>query len=326
MRLLFAGTPDVAVPSLEALAARFDVAVVLTRPDAVRGRGRTKTPSPVKAAAQRLGIPVLDTDPRNPEFPSALSDLGIDAAVVVAYGKILRQPVLDAVPLGWYNLHFSLLPAWRGAAPVQRAIWQGDEETGLTVFKLTAGMDSGPIVRQIRVPIEGRPSAGELLEDLAAKGAPLLVEAMEAISTGSARLTPQSGEAGNDRAIAQKITIEDAHADFTLEAEVVDRRIRACNPDPGAWALIDSGETSEKLRLNEVTPVEVDDPALATALAAEGDTVLQPGVLIVSKKHVWVVCEQGYLELLNVTAAGKKPMIAADWARGARLAAGARLV
>lgn len=334
MRILFAGTPQVAVPSLEAVAEHFDVVAALTRPDAVRGRGRKTEPSPVKAAAQRLGIPVLEMNPKDPTFLEKVAELGVEAAAVVAYGRILTQKVLDAVPMGWYNLHFSELPAWRGAAPVQRAIWNGDDTTGLTVFKITAGMDSGPIVLQRRVPIEGRPTSGELLGSLAHEGPELLVKALEKVGAGTAQFRPQPDFADPDHAYAKKITPLDARADFSLPAEILDRRIRACNPDPGAWCEVyaeaehdgadaDSAQTApQKMRLNAVTPVSMHEATLASALELQGIDVteLRPGALIVSKKHVWVLCGgDTFLELNNVTAQGKKPMPAADWARGARL-------
>ncbi|MCI1983286.1 MAG: methionyl-tRNA formyltransferase [Bifidobacteriaceae bacterium] len=348
LRLLFAGTPEVAVPSLRALAERFEVAAVLTRPDAVRGRGRKATPSPVKAAAEELGIPVFESKPSDPEFLKAVADQKIDAAAVVAYGRILKQRTLDAVPKGWYNLHFSLLPQWRGAAPAQRAIWAGDKVTGLTVFKITAGMDSGPIVAQRRVPLEGRPTSGELLESLAGVGTDVFVRAFEGIEDGTATFTPQPDFADKDHAYAAKITVEDAHADFALPAGVVDRRIRACNPDPGAWCTLRDGSNADsggsgssdsagdgadgaddgvKMRLNAVTPTTASDPALASALEIQGLELadLAPGSLVVSKKHVWVVCGKDLLELNNVTAQGRKPMRAADWARGAHLSERARL-
>ncbi|MCI1978854.1 MAG: methionyl-tRNA formyltransferase [Bifidobacteriaceae bacterium] len=347
MRILFAGTPQVAVPSLEAVAEHFDVVAALTRPDAVRGRGRKTEPSPVKVAAQRLGIPVLEMSPKDPTFLEKVAELGVEAAAVVAYGRILTQKVLDAVPMGWYNLHFSELPAWRGAAPVQRAIWNGDDTTGLTVFKITAGMDSGPIVLQRRVPIEGRPTSGELLESLAHEGPELLVKALEKVGAGTAQFRPQPDFADADHAYAKKITPLDARADFSLPAEILDRRIRACNPDPGAWCEVhaeaehsgaddadsvrdisaahgtDSAQHApQKMRLNAVTPVSVHAAALDSVLELQGIDVteLRPGALIVSKKHVWVLCGgDTFLELNNVTAQGKKPMPAADWARGARL-------
>jgi methionyl-tRNA formyltransferase len=287
----------------------------------------------VKEAALELGIEVLELNPKDPEFLKRLTELKVDAAAVVAYGKILTQSVLDAVPLGWYNLHFSLLPQWRGAAPAQRAIWNGDEVGGLTVFKITAGMDSGPILTQHRVRIEGRPTAGEFLDNLAGIGPDIFVKAFESLESGSATLSPQPDFADKDHAYAKKITVEDAHADFALPAEILDRHLRACNPDPGAWcdlytdAAAASAQEGITMHLNDVLPVRAEDPALKSALELQGIVLaeLTPGALIVSKKHVWAVCGRGLLELLNVTVQGKKPMRAADWARGARLGEGARL-
>ena len=175
LKLVFAGTPDVAVPSLKAFAAdtRFDVVGVITRPDAPTGRGRKLTPSPVKATALELGLPVIDLKPRSPEFMEALNDLHADIAAVIAYGNILPKNVLDAVPMGWYNLHFSNLPKWRGAAPAQRAIWAGDPTTGADVFKVGEGLDDGPIVASLTIELTGRETSGELLDRLAEEGAPM---------------------------------------------------------------------------------------------------------------------------------------------------------
>lgn len=349
MRILFAGTPEAAVPSLMALAEHFEIAAVLTRPDAPAGRGRVLTPSPVKQAAVRLGIPVWCDDPSKPEFVQKLHDLNVDAAAVVAYGRILKQPVLDAVPGGWYNLHFSLLPDWRGAAPVQRAIWAGDAVTGVTVFKLTAGMDEGPVVARKSYEIADDVTTGQLMGDLAAMGSAVLVEAFGALAQGTASLTPQSEIAADHERRADKITHDDAHADFSLPAAVVSQHIRACNPDPGAWCTVSgSGMNDLQLRLGAVSVAAEDDPALAHARslraeAADGDahagaagvagpaandavsSADVPGALIISKKHVWVTCGQGTaVELRDVTAQGKRRMSGADWARGARLPHDAR--
>ena len=191
LKLVFAGTPDVAVPSLKAFAAdpRFDVVGVITRPDAPTGRGRKLTPSPVKATALELGLPVIDLKPRSPEFMEALNDLHADIAAVIAYGNILPKNVLDAVPMGWYNLHFSNLPKWRGAAPAQRAIWAGDPTTGADVFKVGEGLDDGPIVASLTIELTGRETSGELLDRLAEEGAPMYVDALAAVGEGTATFT-----------------------------------------------------------------------------------------------------------------------------------------
>ena len=234
LKLVFAGTPDVAVPSLKAFAAdpRFDVVGVITRPDAPTGRGRKLTPSPVKATALELGLPVIDLKPRSPEFMEALNNLHADIAAVIAYGNILPKNVLDAVPMGWYNLHFSNLPKWRGAAPAQRAIWAGDPTTGADVFKVGEGLDDGPIVASLTIELTGRETSGELLDRLAEEGAPMYVDALAAVGEGTATFTAQPAESLE---YAHKITVEDARISWTDEAEAIDRQVRACTPHPGAW-------------------------------------------------------------------------------------------
>lgn len=185
LKVLFAGTPDVAVPSLKMLAEdteRFEVVAVLTRPDAPTGRGRKLVPNPVKQAALDLGLPVIESDPSEETFISELAATGAQAAAVVAYGKILKQDVLDALPMGWYNLHFSLLPQWRGAAPVQRSIWAGEKVTGATVFRIVRAMDAGPILAQSTVEIGAHETAGELLNRLAEDGSRLLAASLQAMA------------------------------------------------------------------------------------------------------------------------------------------------
>lgn len=375
MKILFAGTPDAAVPSLKALAQDFDVVAVLTRKDAVRGRGRIPTPSPVKEAAEELGIPVFDAKPDDPDFLATLSRLHVDAAVVVAYGRILRQRVLDAVPLGWFNVHFSVLPHWRGAAPVQRAIWSSDTSTGISIFRLDAGMDTGKLLLTTKEPIEGEPTSGELMEKLANEGATQIVKAMHLVARAAygeseepadssaladtdaleALLRDQPALDDPARGRANKVTEEEAHADFTLPASVASAHIRACIPDPGAWGMLhNGGAPASRLRLNAVRTVPREDPAFLDACQRAGIPVsgsgtedrsdsaggsgltFRPGLLLVTKKHVYVLCgapesfgashaqaDPEAVELLNVTAPGKRAMRAADWARGARLVEGA---
>ncbi|MBT1180570.1 methionyl-tRNA formyltransferase [Bifidobacterium sp. CP2] len=320
-RLLFAGTPDVAVPSLKAFAAdpRFEVAAVLTRPDAPTGRGRKLKPSPVKAAALELGIPVIDAKPRDPGFLDTLRGLDVDIAAVIAYGNILPKDVLDAVPLGWYNLHFSNLPLWRGAAPVQRSIWAGDTTTGADVFKVGEGLDDGPVIATMSVELTGRETSGELLDRLAHEGAPMYVDALARVGEGTAVYTPQPE---GDFAYAHKITVEDARIDFTESVEAIDRQIRACTPHPGAWCELHAGVGDDTqpttLHVLRAQPVEPG----ANPNAPES---LAPGELKTGKRNVWVGTGTTPLELTEVKAQGKKAMRAADWARGARLAEGARL-
>ena len=235
LKILFAGTPDVAVPSLRALAAdseHFEVVAVLTRPDAPTGRGRKLTPSPVKTAALELGLPVLESDPAEPTFLDELKVTGAQAAAVIAYGRILKQSVLDALPCGWYNLHFSLLPHWRGAAPVQRAIWSGDDMTGTSVFRITRAMDAGPLLVQSETPIGEHETAGDLLTRLGESGALVLRDALRTVEDGTADPVEQ---AEGDYPVAEKIRVNDAHIDFSAPVEAVDRQIRACTPNPGAW-------------------------------------------------------------------------------------------
>lgn len=317
MRILFCGTPDVAVPSLKALAEAedIDVACVLTRPDAPKGRGRRLMPSPVKQAANELGIPVIDGDPRDPGFADGLARWDVEAAAVVAYGRILPQSALDALPKGWYNLHFSLLPQWRGAAPAQRAVWSGQPATGSTVFRITLGMDEGPILMQNRIEIGARETSGGLLDAMAASGAPLLVRAMQAVAAGVATETEQPEEGVT---VADKIRSGDAHVLFDAPAADIDRQIRACTPEPGAWCEFRSGADSEPITLHILSaiPADADRPGVPADLSA--------GAVRAGKRNVWVGTADGPLELLEVKAQGKKAMRAADWARGARLEAGAR--
>ncbi|MBT1172723.1 methionyl-tRNA formyltransferase [Bifidobacterium sp. MA2] len=317
LKLLFAGTPDVAVPSLKAFAAdpRFEVRAVLTRPDAPTGRGRKLTPSPVKAAALELGIPVIDAKPRDPGFVDELKGLDVDIAAVIAYGNILPKAVLDAVPLGWYNLHFSNLPAWRGAAPVQRSIWAGDKVTGADVFKVGEGLDDGPVIATMSVELTGRETSGELLDRLAVEGAPMYVDALASVGEGTAVFTPQPE---GEFEYAHKITVEDARIDFAAPVEAIDRQIRACTPAPGAWCELhaDDEDGAKPLTLHVLAAAPADPDAPAG---------LAPGELKAGKRNVWVGTGTTPLELIEVKAQGKKAMRAADWARGARLAPGAHL-
>ena len=282
LKLVFAGTPDVAVPSLKAFAAdpRFDVVGVITRPDAPTGRGRKLTPSPVKATALELGLPVIDLKPRSPEFMEALNNLHADIAAVIAYGNILPKNVLDAVPMGWYNLHFSNLPKWRGAAPAQRAIWAGDPTTGADVFKVGEGLDDGPIVASLTIELTGRETSGELLDRLAEEGAPMYVDALAAVGEGTATFTAQPAEGLE---YAHKITVEDARISWTDEAEAIDRQVRACTPHPGAWTelfaegpIADNDEPAAKPRHPAYSrratgrPVQSQHSGRASARRAEG--------------------------------------------------------
>ena len=296
LKVLFAGTPDVAVPSLKLLAQdteHFEVVAVLTRPDAPTGRGRKLVANPVKQAALELGLPVIESDPSEETFVSELAATGAQAAAVVAYGKILKQDVLDALPMGWYNLHFSLLPQWRGAAPVQRSIWAGEKVTGATVFRIVRAMDAGPILAQSTVEIGAHETAGELLSRLAEDGSRLLAASLQAMADD--QIAPVEQPAGAYE-VAQKITVEDAHIRFDVPVFAADRQIRACTPT---------------LHVLRAQPADMSNPNAPASL--------EPGHIVAGKKNVWVGTSTEPLELLEVKAQGKKAMRAADWARGAHL-------
>lgn len=229
---------------------------------------------------------------------------------MVAYGRLLKQDVLDALPMGWYNLHFSLLPQWRGAAPVQRAIWAGDDVTGATVFRITRGMDAGPILAQSTVSIGAHETSGELLARLAEDGSHLLASALLGMAEG--RIVPVEQPQGAYEK-AEKITVEDARIRFDVPVFAVDRQIRACTPNPGAWCELHAqgGDEPVVLHVLSARPADMTHPAVPTDL--------KPGMLRVGKKNVWVGTASDPLELTEVKAQGKKAMRAADWARGARL-------
>jgi methionyl-tRNA formyltransferase len=304
VRVVFAGTPEPALPSLEAIAASpHELVGVVTRPDAPAGRGRRLTPSPVAERAAELGVPVLKPDhPRDPEFQEALRALEPDCCPVVAYGALLPQSALDIPPHGWFNLHFSVLPAWRGAAPVQHALWAGDEVSGATTFRIVRELDAGPTYGLMTERVRPGDTAGSLLQRLAEGGAGLLVATLDGLEIGSleAREQPEDGIS-----FAPKITVEDAHVDWTEPATAVDRRIRACTPAPGAWTTYEG----ERVKLGPVTPA---------------DGALPPGELLVGKNAVAIGTGTGALRLGLVKAFGKKEMPAADWARGIRVEPGAR--
>ncbi|OZG50126.1 methionyl-tRNA formyltransferase [Bombiscardovia coagulans] len=315
LKVLFAGTPQVAVPALELLlddAEHFQVVAVLTRPDSPQGRGRRLTPSPVKQVALAHGITVLEDNPSNPDSLETIAATGAQCGAVVAYGRILKEPVLLALEQGWYNLHFSLLPQWRGAAPVQRAIWAGDTITGASVFRLTKGMDEGPVLAQSTVTIGEHENAGQLLGRLAKDGGQLLLASLQAVAEGRALPQPQPQGAYE---VANKITTDDAHIRFDLPAFAVDRQIRACTPDPGAWCLLHSDHSDDGILLHILSarPVPSESEHPSEQLAA--------GSIAVSKHAVWVGTKTESIELLEVKAAGKRAMKAVDWARGARLSA-----
>lgn len=308
MRIVFAGTPELAVPSLRALVqAGHDVAAVVTRPDARAGRGKHLVGSPVSAAAEEMGIEVLKpAHPKDPEFAEALAQLAPQACAVVAYGGLLPQSLLDMVPDGWINLHFSLLPAWRGAAPVQRALMAGDVETGVTTFRIVKQLDAGPLYRSVRVPISPTEDAGELLTRLSIIGADVLVQTFADIDSGVQPVDQDDAAI----TIAAKVTADDARIDWSASTERIANLVRGTNPSPGAWTRL----AGRHFKVLATRPV-VNDPQ---------DAALAPGQLLATNKHLWVGTGDGRIELLRVRDAGKKAMSGADWARGARLEADTR--
>jgi len=305
MRVVFAGTPEVALPALDAVAASdHDLVGVVTRPDAPAGRGRKLVASPVAQRAEELGVLVLKPEhPRDPGFQEELRALAPDCCPVVAYGALLPQSALDIPPHGWVNLHFSVLPAWRGAAPVQHAIWAGDEVSGATTFRIVRELDAGPTYGVMTETIRPTDTAGDLLARLAEGGAGLLVATLDGIDDGSLEAREQQVDGVSH---APKITVEDGRIDWAEPAHAVDRRIRACTPAPGAW----STHGGERIKVGPVTLT---------------DTSLEPGVLEVTKNAVLVGTGTHAVRLGEVKAHGRRQMPAADWARGARIESGDRL-
>ncbi len=305
MKLVFAGTPEVAVPALDALLAsgRHEVAAVVTRPDAPAGRGRRLVASPVAERAEEAGVEVLKpVKPKDPEFLARLREIAPDCCPVVAYGALLPRVALDVPVHGWVNLHFSLLPAWRGAAPVQHAVMAGDEITGASTFLIEEGLDSGPVYGTVTEEVRPTDTSGDLLTRLAFAGAGLLAATMDGIEDGTLKAVPQPQDGIT---LAPKITVEDAQVDWTAPALRVDRVVRGCTPAPGAWTTF----RGERLKLIQVR-------------TSPGRDDLAAGELAVGKNSVHVGTGSHAVELLWVQAQGKKPMRAAEGARGVRIAGG----
>ncbi|GAB2599573.1 methionyl-tRNA formyltransferase [Kocuria himachalensis] len=297
MKILYAGTPSVAVPSLVHLAERPDVEIVavLTRTDAPVGRKKVLTPSPVAEEAERRGLPVLKANRVDAELTERIRELGADVAAVVAYGALVPQAALDAVPHGWINLHFSLLPQWRGAAPVQRALMAGDTVVGASTFLLEAGLDTGPVLGTMTDEVRPDDTAGTVLERLSRTAAPLLADSLRAVVDGSARPAPQQGDATH----APKLTAEDGRVRWTDPAVAVSHRVRGATPEPGAWTLLDD----RRLKLDRVAPrPDVRD--------------LAPGRCVLRGDAVLVGTGSYAVQLTRVQPAGKKTMEATAWARG----------
>jgi len=315
VRLVFAGTPAVAIPSLDALAtSSHELVAVLTRPDAPAGRGRTVVPSPVKQRALELGLEVLTpARPGEPDFQDRLRELAPDACPVVAYGALIPSSALSIPTHGWINLHFSLLPAWRGAAPVQHAIMAGDEVTGATTFLIEEGLDTGPTFGLMTEAIRPEDTAGDLLVRLAESGAGLLVATLDALEAGDLKAVPQPREGVS---MAPKISVQDARIRWGTPALAIDRHIRGCTPAPGAWTTF----RGDRLKIYPVMP--------GPAAALGGDEVevsirtIAPGELAVSRRAVDVGTGSAEVRLGLVQPRGKKPMAAPDWARGVRIEPG----
>ncbi|MDQ0826286.1 methionyl-tRNA formyltransferase [Arthrobacter sp. B2I5] len=296
MRVLFAGTPAVAVPSLDALVkAGFNVVAVLTRPDAPVGRKRVLTPSPVAQRAAELGIDVIRAARVDAEAIAAVSAVQPDVAAIVAYGGLVPPAALGIPRHGWVNLHFSLLPAWRGAAPVQRSVMAGDDVTGAVTFQLEEGLDTGPVFGTLTEAVRLQDTAGDLLERLSRSGAVLLAQTLSAIEAGKASPQPQAG----DVSLAPKLTLEDGHINWSHPALAINRQSRGVTPEPGAWTLLDG----QRVKLE---PVRLRPDIAGVA----------PGSVALQGKSVVVGTGSHAVELTRVQPAGKKMMAAADWARG----------
>jgi methionyl-tRNA formyltransferase len=321
MRVVFAGTPDAAVPSLDAVAASsHELVGVVTRPDAPAGRGRRLEASPVRRRAEELGVPVLTPSRvKDPEFLAALTALAPDACPVVAYGNLIPVEALAIPRLGWINLHFSLLPAWRGAAPVQHAIMAGDEVTGASTFVIERGLDTGPVLGVMTETIRPTDTAGDLLDRLSTAGAGLLVATLDGLESGDLVAVPQPAEGVS---LAPKIEVEDARILWSRPATAVDRLVRGCTPAPGAWTTF----RGERLKVSPVTVVPAGDvPVGPDGPDGPDGATLRSGDLRVTKKAVFVGTGTGPVRLGTVQPHGKKPMAAADWARGTRIEMGERV-
>ncbi|MFI6812732.1 methionyl-tRNA formyltransferase [Nonomuraea sp. NPDC050328] len=309
MRLVFAGTPETALPSLRALldSPRHEVVAVVTRPDAQSGRGRKVHPSPVAQLAEEAGIEVLrPAKAGDPEFLARLTELAPDCCPVVAYGALLPQSALDIPRFGWINLHFSLLPAWRGAAPVQHSVLHGDEITGACTFQIVKELDAGPVYGVLTEAVRPDDTSGALLERLAQSGAGLLAATLDGVEDGALEARPQPLDGVS---YAAKLTVDDARVDWSAPAMRVDRLVRACTPAPGPWTEF----RGQRVKLGPVR------------LAPEGGP-LAPGEVSASKTAVLVGTATHPVELGEVQPQGKRLMSAVDWARGVRLTAEDRLV
>ncbi len=296
LRLVFAGSPDAAVPSLRALAeSAHDVVTVITREDSPQGRRAVLTPTPVAVEADRLGVPVIRANRLAGKATETVQALAPDLGVIVAYGGLVREPLLSTPRLGWINLHFSLLPRWRGAAPVQRAIMAGDDITGASVFQLVPELDAGDVFGRVTEPIGRHQTAGSLLDSLAESGASLLVRVVDALADGTARAVPQDG----DVTLAPKLGLADGEVDWTLPAEAVSAQVRGVTPEPGAHTTIDDA----RLKILDAT-IARDVPRMPA------------GQFALVGRRVVVGTATDPIELVAVHPSGRRAMDAASWWRG----------
>ena len=306
MRLVFAGSPSAAVPSLSALAvSEHEVVAVVTRDDTPQGRRRVLTATPVALEAERLGLPVVKARRITDEVAERIAALDADLGVVVAFGALLKEPVLSAPRLGWVNLHFSLLPRWRGAAPVQRALMAGDERTGAVVFQLVPELDAGDLLGTLERPLDGTETAGALLDELAASGAALLGDVVDRLAAGTTEPLVQVGEV----TLAPKLVLDDGALDLSLPADDVVDRWRGTTPEPGAHLPLGDA----RLKVLELRAADVGD---AAGDADAGLAPLAPGRIALRGRRLLVGTGTAPLELVRVQPPGKKPMAGADWSRG----------
>lgn len=301
MRLVFAGTPAAAIPTLRALAQAHEIAAVVTRPDAPQGRKRVLTPSPVAQVAAELGLPIIRADRLDDEATGRIASLRPELGVIVAYGGLVREPLLSTPDHGWINLHFSLLPQWRGAAPVQRALIAGDAELGASVFQLVPALDAGDVFAMRTVDVPAGATADVALEVLAEDGARLTADVVAGIADGTAAAHPQEGEATT----APKLTIEDGALDWNEPVDAVYARFRGVTPEPGAHTTV-GGLRVKILAATPVTVPAVDAPSLA------------PGEITATREAILIGTATAPLAVTRVQPAGKPAMNAPDWWRGLR--------
>jgi len=298
MKLIFAGTPATAVPVLDMLAETHDVRAVLTRPPAAQGRSSRLVPSEVETWARTHGVEVLaPVSLKDIDVVTRIRQIAPECVPVVAYGGLITKELLGIPPYGWINLHYSLLPAYRGAAPVQRALLDGCSTTGITIFRIVRALDAGPVFCQREIDVKPTETAGDLLGSLSYLGADAMLDVLDAIANG-AQPTPQDTEGVT---WAPKVTPEDARLDMSGSAQQIVNRVRAMSPDPGAWAMLGT----ERFKI------------LRAGLAVDPGFDAEPGSLRATKKALFCKAHDGWIELVEVQAMGKKAMPGADWARGA---------